>query len=163
MSFLSRRSFLLTGSVFAAPKLVRSVAAAPTEPADTFPTQDSALVRARAGGDKAKPVVAYLEKLGDADPRIESPTLTDAEAAALAGTYAYGSGSDARITIDATKGQLGFLRANATKRALAQRAPREFSPAGAPNVRIKFVMENGKATALTVHDPDVVLTARRLA
>ena len=262
MSFLSRRSFLLTGSVFAAPKLVGSVAAAPTEPADTFPTQGSALVRemvavahgnvkrvkelvdrqqtlakaswdwgfgdwesalgaashvgnreiaeyllangarpsifsaamlgqldvvqafvdaspgvqrihgphgitllahARAGGDKAKPVLAYLEKLGDADPRIESPTLTDAEAAALAGTYAYGSGSDARITIDATNGQLGFLRAKATKRALAQRAPREFSPAGAPNVRIKFVMENGKATALTVHDPDVVLTARRLA
>src|SRR5437870_5836992 len=171
MSFLSRRSFLLTGSVFAAPKLVGSVAAAPSEPADTFPTQDSALVRemvavahgnvkrvkelvdrqqtlakaswdwgfgdwesalgaashvgnreiaeyllangarpsifsaamlgqldvvqafvdaspgvqrihgphgitllahARAGGDKAKPVLAYLEKLGDADPRIES-------------------------------------------------------------------------------------------
>src|SRR5205809_3040717 len=36
------------------------------------------LAHARAGGDKAKPVLAYLEKLGDADPRIDSPTLTDA-------------------------------------------------------------------------------------
>jgi hypothetical protein len=48
------------------------------------------------------------------------------------------------------------------KRGLLQRGPREFSPVGAANVRIKFVVENGKATALTVHDPDVVLTARRV-
>jgi hypothetical protein len=29
-------------------------------------------------------------------------------------------------------------------------------------VRIKFVVENGKATAITVHDPDLVLTGRRV-
>jgi hypothetical protein len=261
MSVLSRRSFLLTGSAIVAPKLAAPVNAAATEPADTFPTQDPALVKemvgvahgnvkrvkelvdrqqtlakaswdwgfgdwesalgaashvghreiaeyliangarpsifsaamlgqldvvkafieaspgvqrihgphgitllahARAGGEKAKPVLAYLEKLGDADPRLDSPVLTDAEIAALVGTYVYGSGSTARITIDATKGQLGFLRADATKRGLAQRAPGEFSPAGAANVRIKFVVENGKATALTIHDPDLVLTARRV-
>jgi hypothetical protein len=120
------------------------------------------LAHARAGGAQAKPVLEYLEKLGDADPRIESAPLTDAEAAALAGTYAYGSATTARITIDATKGQLGFLRMNATKRGLAQRAPGEFSPQGAPKVRLKFVVENGRATTLTVHDPDLVLTARRV-
>ena len=119
------------------------------------------LAHARFGGDKAKPVLQYLEKIGDADPRIDSPALTDEEAAGLVGTYAYGASPSAVITIDATKGQLGFLRTNGMKRGLLQRAPREFSPAGAANVRIKFVVENGKATALTVHDPDVVLTARR--
>jgi len=121
------------------------------------------LAHARFGGEKARPVLEYLEKLGDADPRLDSPALTDAEAAALVGTYLYGSAPSARIAIDATKGQLGFLRTNGTKRGLAQRAPGEFSPAGAPNVRVKFVMENGKATALTIHDPDLVLTARRVA
>ena len=121
------------------------------------------LAHARAGGERAKPVLAYLEKLGDADPRLDSRALTDAEVAALVGTYVYGSGPTARITIDATKGQLGFLRTEATKRGLAERAPGEFSPAGAPNVRVKFVVENGKATALTIHDPDLVLTARRVA
>src|SRR5262249_22357308 len=110
------------------------------------------LAHARFGGDKAKPVLQYLEKIGDADPRIESPALTDEEAAGLVGTYAYGASPSAVITIDATKGQLGFLRTNGMKRGLLQRAPREFSPAGAANVRIKFVVENGKATALTVHD-----------
>ena len=120
------------------------------------------LAHARFGGDKAKPVLQYLEKIGDADPRIDSPALTDEEAAGLVGTYAYGASPSAVITIDATKGQLGFLRTNGMKRGLLQRAPREFSPAGAANVRIKFVVENGKATALTVHDPDLVLTARRV-
>jgi hypothetical protein len=120
------------------------------------------LAHARAGGEKAKPVLQYLEKIGDADPRIDSPALTDEEAGALVGSYSYGAAASAVITIDATKGQLGFLRTNGMKRGLLQRGPREFSPVGAANVRIKFVVENGKATALTVHDPDVVLTARRL-
>lgn len=261
MSVLSRRSFFLVGSALVAPKVALSAAAAPPEPADTFPTQDPALVRemvgvahgnvkrvkelverqptlakatfdwgfgdwesalgaashvgnreiaeyliangarptifsatmlgqlevvkafvaaspgvqriygphgitllahARAGGEQAKPVLAYLEQLGDADPRIESATLTDAEVAALVGTYVYGSNPTARITIDATRGNLGFLRTDAVKRGLSQRAPGEFSPVGAPTVRIKFVVENGKAVALTVHDPDLVLTARRV-
>jgi len=261
MSVLSRRSFLFAGSAVVVPSLATTVHAAPTEPADTFPTQDPALVRemvgvahgnvkrvkelvdrqqtlakatwdwgfgdwesalgaashvgnreiaeyllangarpsifsaamlgqldvvkafidaspgvqriygphgitllahARAGGERAKPVLEYLEKVGGADPRIESPALGDDEAAALVGDYAYGSTHPVVITIDATKGQLGFLRANAIKRGLAQRGPREFSPVGAPNVRIKFVVENGKATSLAVHDPDLVLTARRV-
>ena len=107
-------------------------------------------------------MLQYLEKIGDADTRIESTPLSDEEAAMLSGAYSYGSAPSAVITIDATKGQLGFLRTNGVKRGLAQRAPREFSPVGAANVRIKFVVENGKATALTVNDPDVVLTARRV-
>jgi len=120
------------------------------------------LSHARAGGERAKPVLEYLEKVGGADPRIDSPALSDEEVAALVGTYTYGSSKPVTITIDATKGQLGFLRADATKRGLLQRAPREFSPIGAANVRIKFVVENGKAMTLTVHDPDIVVTARRL-
>jgi hypothetical protein len=118
------------------------------------------MAHARAGGEHAKPVVAFLEKLGDADPRLASPSLTDAEIEKMAGTYAYGAGPTERIIIDGAKGQLGFMRMNATKRGLAQRGPGEFSPVGAPQVRIKFVVENGRAVRLTVHDPDLVLTAQ---
>jgi len=67
-----------------------------------------------------------------------------------------------KITIDATKGQLGLVRTNGTKRGLLQRGPGEFSPVGAANVRIKFAVDSNRATALTVHDPDLVLTARRV-
>jgi len=65
--------------------------------------------------------------------------------------------------IAATKGQLGFTRAQATTRGLSHRGRREFSPAGAPDVRITFTVDGGRAVALTVHDPDLVLTARRVS
>jgi hypothetical protein len=120
------------------------------------------MAHAKAGAERAKPVVAYLEKLGDADPRLESTALTDAELDAFVGTYSYGSGLTQQIIIDGAKGQLGFQRASATKRGLSQRAPGEFSPAGAPGVRIKFAIEGQRAVRLTVHDPDLVLTAHRL-
>jgi hypothetical protein len=103
------------------------------------------LSHAKAGGDAAKPVLAYLEQLGDADPRLDSPVLTDADVAALVGTYTFGPGPNDRIIIDATKGQLGFMRDKADKRGLSLRAPLEFSPAGAPAARIKFVVAEGRA------------------
>jgi hypothetical protein len=119
------------------------------------------LAHARNGGEPARPVLAYLEQLGDADPRLDSTTLSDAEATALAGTYVFGPGPSERITIEATKGTLGFTRLNTSRRGLLPRGPREFSPVGAPSVRIRFAGEAGRAAELTVHDPDVVLTARR--
>ena len=138
------------------------VAASPGVQRIHGPHSITLLSHAKAGGEGAQAVVAYLEQLGDANRRIESAPLLDVEAAALAGTFAYGPGPTERITIEAAKGQLGFLGANATKRGLSQRAPREFSPVGAPNVRIKFALDGGRATALTVHDPDVVITAKRV-
>jgi hypothetical protein len=120
------------------------------------------MAHAKAGGERAKPVVAYLEKLGDADPRLVSAPLTDSEIESLAGTYVYGEEPTERIIVDGAKGQLGFMRMTGSKRSLAQRGPGEFSPAGAPGVRIKFVVETGRAVRLTVHDPDLVLTAQRV-
>src|SRR5262249_10225322 len=78
------------------------------------------------------------------------------------GTFAYGQGPTERIIIDSTNGLLGFTRMNGMKRGLTQRAPGAFSPAGAPGVRIKFVMQSGRAVRLTVHDPDLMLTANRV-
>ena len=121
------------------------------------------LAHAKAGGDRAKAVTAYLEELGDADPRIVSEPLREEDIAALVGTYSYGSGPTERITIGANKGLLGLTRAEATTRGLAHRGRREFSPTGAADVRIRFTVDGGRAVALTVHDPDLVLTARRVA
>jgi hypothetical protein len=147
------------------------------------------LAHAAAGGDQAKPVLAYLEQLGDANPRLESPPLTDAEIATLSGTYHYGSNATERIVIDAVKGHLGFTRVGTARRGLLVRGPREFSPVGAPAVRVRFAYadEGGganrlgeavgdrfarkfevegegaaaRAVRLTVHDPIVMLTATR--
>jgi hypothetical protein len=120
------------------------------------------MAHAKAGGPAAAPVVAYLEKVGDADPKIASPALTDAEIESFAGTYRYGSGPTEHIIIDGEKGQLGFMRANAIKRGLARRGPGEFSPAGAPQVRIKFVVEGQRAVRLDIFDPELMLSARHV-
>jgi len=124
------------------------------------------LAHAAAGRDQARPVLEYLEQLGDANPRLESPPLSDAEIAALSGTYLYGSSPTERIVIDAVKGHLGFMRAATTRRGLLVRGPREFSPVGAPAVRIRFVVEGegaaARAVRLTVHDPEVTITATRI-
>jgi hypothetical protein len=123
------------------------------------------LAHAAAGREEARAVLSYLEQLGDANPRLESPPLTDAEIAALSGAYHYGAGSSERIIVDAVKGHLGFMRVATPRRGLIVRGPLEFSPVGAPAVRIKFVVEGqgdaARAVRLTVHDPEVMLTAIR--
>jgi len=138
------------------------VAAAPGVQRIHGPHSITLLAHAKAGGDRAKAVAAYLEEVGDADPRVVAEPLSEDEIAALVGTYAYGPGTTDRITIGVNKGQLGFTRAQATTRGLAHRGRREFSPAGAREVRITFTVEGARAVALTVHDPDPVLTARRV-
>jgi hypothetical protein len=158
------RPTLFSATMLGQLEVVRAfVAASPGVQQIHGPHGITLLAHAKAGGERAKPVLAYLEQLGDADPRLASPVLSDAEVASLVGTYAFGAGPNDRIVIDASKGELGFLRADATRRGLSQRAPLEFSPAGAPAARIKFLVADGRATTLTVHDPDIVVTAQRVA
>ncbi len=110
-------------------------------------------------------MLEYLEQLGDANPRLESPPLTDAEIAALSGTYQYGSSPTERIVIDAVKGHSDSCEPRRRGAACWSRGPREFSPVGAPAVRIRFVVEGegaaARAVRLTVHDPEVTVTATR--
>jgi hypothetical protein len=120
------------------------------------------LAHARAGGASAAPVVAYLEGLGDADQRIVSEPLSAEALAALTGTYAFGAGATERIEITLDKAAPMFARAGGVPRGLAHRGGLSFSPAGAPEVRIRFVLEKGRGATLTVHDPDVIVTARRV-
>jgi hypothetical protein len=123
------------------------------------PHSISLLAHAHAGGKAADAVRAYLESLGDAGSPVSMP-LTDDEMASLAGTYTFGSGPDDRIDITVVRGQLMFQRAGTVARGLFHVGKHAFHPAGANAVRIRFTSANS-GIALTVHDPDVVLTARR--
>jgi hypothetical protein len=101
-------------------------------------------------------VYNFLESLGDAGapPRAE---LSQEEAAALAGTYVYGNGANDRIEIIANKAQLIFVRKGTVGRPLMHVGSHCFYPAGASAVRIRF----GEGV-LTVHDPNLLFTARRV-
>lgn len=124
------------------------------------------LAHARAGGDTARPVVAWLEALGGADPAYTSEPLP-APIAAYLGTYAYGPEPGQRFEILERRDQLSLRRGEGFPRFLFHLGDNAFHPAGAPAVRIRFTLEAdraeaSRATAVTVLDPDVVVVGRRV-
>jgi hypothetical protein len=120
------------------------------------PHSISLLSHAKAGGAAAAGVYELLERLGDAGGPKTEP-LSDEDKASLVGTYVFGSGSSDRIAITVDKGAVMLARPGLPfPRALYHVGDRAFFPAGAAAVRIQF-----ERTALTIHDPDVVLTATK--
>jgi hypothetical protein len=122
------------------------------------------LAHARAGGDAAKPVVAYLIEKGGADPVPKAVELTPELAARCAGFYAFGIRESDRVEIAIEKGSARFKRAGTAARNLIYLGDHAFHPAGAPKVRVRFALtEDAPAAELTVFDPDLVLRAARVA
>jgi hypothetical protein len=120
------------------------------------PHSISLLAHAKAGGAKAEAVLRYLEELGDAGSTPAVPLSGD-DLAGLAGTYVFGDGAAERIDVTVSGAQLLFTRPGTMGRPLYHLGERVFYPAGASAVRIWFA-----AGVLTVHDPGLVLSARRI-
>jgi hypothetical protein len=119
----------------------------------------SLLAHAKAGGDASRPVFEYLQSVGDADAEPTSP-LSEADAAALSGTYAFGSASNQQIDVTWGHGMLSWARRGMTGRPLHHVGDHVFHPAGAPTARIRFRAEDA-VMVMTIEDPDEVLVARR--
>jgi len=149
------------------------VAADPGVAAIRGPHGISLLGHARMGGAAARPVYDFLQSLESVDDPAPAP-LTDAEASALVGTYVFGISTTAQIEVDADMKsylggkayahppQLNWTRRGSVGRPLFHVGDNTFYPAGAPSVKIRFARE-GNDMVLTVHDPDLALTARRKA
>ena len=118
------------------------------------------LHHARAGGPTAKAVVDYLTAIGGADERIAEQPMTAEERAKLTGTYIFGSTARDRMEVTLNKEMLTIARTGGVPRGLMHIGSLEFCPVGAENVRIRFAEAAG-LWSLTVHDPEVVLTAPR--
>ena len=116
-----------------------------------------------AGGDEAKSVAEYLESLGDADQRRASVEVSANELERYVGTYGFGNGADERfvISID-SKGSLRIARGERSGKVLFALGENAFFPGGADAVRIRFAMQGDHAAALSIHDPDVLVTAVRI-
>lgn len=120
------------------------------------------LAHAKAGGGAAKPVVAYLEAIGGADPSPKTVALPPELAARFAGVYTFGARDIDRVEITIEKGGVRFKRAGTSPRNLIYLGDHAFHPAGAPMVRIRFTMiEDAVAKELTVFDPELVLRGVR--
>lgn len=120
------------------------------------------LAHARAGGARAKDVIAFLTELGGADERPALAPLSDEEKAVLSGTYGFGAGPSEHLKVSGAKGQFTIFRPEGAARNLFHLGGYAFFPAGAEQVRIQFQMERGKALSLTVDDFDLRVTAKRL-
>jgi len=119
------------------------------------------LAHAKAGGDRALPVLQYLESIGDAGAPPLAPITAD-DMALLTGTYVYGSGPTERIEITVDRNQLYFTRKGTMARGLLHLGNRLFHPAGAAAVRVAFAGADRGEMTLTVHDADLIVTARRV-
>jgi hypothetical protein len=124
------------------------------------PHSISLLSHAVAGGPRAQAVVEYLKTIPGADDKLAVQPLTDADVAKLSGAYVFGVTPADRIEISAAGNQLQIGRPGHYARGLMHLGSHEFCPVGAENVRVKFTETPG-AILVTVHDPDVVLTARK--
>ena len=139
------------------------VVAAPGVERTRGPHGITLLAHARAGGERAAAVLRYLEALGDADLRLPIQPLAPEDRSAVLGRYRFGAQArDVFLVEDKDGHRLSIQRAETTPRPLSHYGARAFAPAGAEAVRIRFSGES-PAAALTLHDPELVLTARRSA
>lgn len=121
------------------------------------------LAHAKAGGAAAVDVVKYLESAGGADDRYPNVPMSEAEQAAILGTYSFGTGpSDTLIVARNSRGVLTLKRDGASAQNLFHHGSRAFNPAGAEAVRIRFEPATGRATGVIVEDGEVVVSARRV-
>jgi hypothetical protein len=119
------------------------------------------LRHAAAGGAPAKPVLEYLTQLGGADERLPEKPTTAEERTALAGIYPFGPGPTDRMEVVHSRDALQITRPGGhSTRNLIHLGSFEFYPIGAEHVRIRFNQSAGGVT-MTVHDPGIVLTARK--
>ena len=120
------------------------------------------LTHARNG--KAQRVIDYLESVEGAHVPQTNEPLNDEEKRAYLGAYVYGSENDERLTImEMRNGMLGIQRADRIPRHLFHLGEHTFHPTGAPSVRINFRLKHSStAETLTVHDADLIVTARRV-
>jgi hypothetical protein len=120
------------------------------------------LMHAELGGDEAKPVYDYLVALGGAGDRIAALDLSDLDRAKLAGTYSFGDAEQDRFVVSDERGGLWLKRGESgTARGLTHRGDFEFSPAGAPAVRIRFEFDGSEVAFLRIIDGDFELQAAR--
>ncbi len=121
------------------------------------------LAHARAGGEQAAEVARYLESLGDADPVPTDLPLSDEQKQAYLGSYRFGDGEDEvfEVALD-RRGRLSMKRVNQAARVLNRVEEHDFAPAGAPAVRIRFRVEQGRGVAIAIHDAGAPIAARRI-
>jgi hypothetical protein len=124
------------------------------------------LAHAKAGGPPAADTVAYLTALGDADVGYTVKPLSAERKDVYLGKYVSNE-MDVRLECRANMSgrlQVGIQHANKELASpmIHYLGDDEFFPSGVPSVRLRFTIEAGKATSVSVRGSDPILTAKRV-
>jgi len=137
------------------------IAAEPKLVAWPGPHGISLLSHAEAG--EAKAVIEYLKTVPGAEKGQAGVEITAADKELYMGRYTFGPAeNDCMIAAKNSRDWLVLKRGEGgNPHRLYKVGDHEFAPAGAPAVRIRFTVESGKATGLSIHDAAPLLVARR--
>jgi hypothetical protein len=118
---------------------------------------------AELGGEPARAVLDYLDRVGGADGGYADLPLP-IERDAYLGTYPFGERPEDRfVVVVGNQGKLTIQRGDGTARTLFHQGDHVFHPAGAPSARIRFRVEGGTVRGLEIRNPDPVVSATRAA
>jgi len=121
------------------------------------------LAHARFGGDEAEPVLDYLlDRFGE-DHRAFGTPGTDEIQARYGGTYVF-TGEPAfslQVAVGGMQNQWLLVGADRPTSRVLEVEPDVYAPTGAPAVRLRFQVNEGRAEALTIHDGPLVATGQR--
>ena len=108
-------------------------------------------------------VISYLESLGNADIKPKSVEMTDEEKKKYVGDYRFGDAETEIFTVDLhSRGFMQVGRKGGFPRVVNKVEENTFVPVGAASVRIIFKMKDDKAVALSVHEPEPLVSAVRI-
>lgn len=108
-------------------------------------------------------LVDYLVSLGTADIKPVSLKISADEKKIFMGKYVFGSKADEFFNIDQnSRGHLFMSRGDYVGRVLNRIDQATFAPSGGPSVRIHFNVSEGIVESLVIHDPNPILTAKKV-
>jgi len=158
------RPTIFTFAMFGNLDAVRAmIAGQPGVQRRTGPHGLSLVHHARAGGDDAAAVLAYLEERGDADPRAVDLPLAAGDRAVYPGRYRLTSDAAVEFAVIERRERLAFQFAEEAARNLLHQGDHAFHPVGAPAVRFLFDIRDETSIGVTIRDGSQSLTATRIA
>lgn len=138
------------------------VAAVPGAERSKGPHGIPLIAHAKAGGEPAAGVLAYLESLPRPEEADPIKPLSEEEMGMLSGSYRFGAGERDRFKVDVVDGRLGLERPGGTRRFLLHLGGFEFHPSGVESVRIKFTVSAGRSSGFAIQDGGPLLKALRI-
>jgi len=116
------------------------------------------------GADKTKSqqLINYLESLGDANGR-QYLGMEESDKTKYLGDYKYGDGKEDGFTIKLNMRKVISLgKLGQSGGALLRLGENEFTYQGAPSVIIRFAVDNNMVRSLTITEPGLTLTAKKI-